>query len=127
VVDALCGPGWSFPEPEQGVWSDGPEARLLVPCRGGQTVEIEVELLARFGGPRRTVHVRLDGRPMQALVAPDQPDWPQVITLPIPATNGRETVAEISFQVHHPGRPADLGVNADTRRLGVLVRRVRVR
>ena len=123
TVDSLCGPGWSFPEPDQGVWSDGAEARLLAPCRGRRTMEIELQVLARFGGPRRSVQVRVDGRPVHTIEATAEPDWPQVIALPLPSAD----LAEVTFVIRSPARPADLGLNADTRRLGVLVRRVRVR
>lgn len=121
TVDSLCGPGWSFPEPEQGVWSDGAEARLLVPCRGAATLEMELQVLARYGGPRRSVEVRIDGRAVRTIEATAEPDWPQVVSLVLPATD----VAEVAFVIHDPARPVDLGLNPDTRRLGVLLRRVR--
>lgn len=121
TADSLCGPGWSFPEPEQGVWSDGAEARLLVPCRGAASVEVELQVLARHGGPRRSVAVRIDGRVVRTIEATAEPDWPQVVILALPAAD----VAEVAFVIHEPARPVDLGLNPDTRRLGVLVRRIR--
>lgn len=122
TVDALCGPGWSFPEAELGVWSDGAEARLVVPCRGATMLEVDTQVLARFGGPPRSVEVRLAGRLLHRLEAGDQPAWPRVIALPLPDANE----VEVAFVIRRPARPVDLGLNADARQLGVLVRRVRV-
>jgi len=122
TADALCGPGWSYPEPGQGTWSDGAEARLLAPCRGATTLEVEVQVFARYGGPGRSVEVRVNGRTLRVIDAPDQPDWPQVISLPLQPADD----VEVAFVIRRPARPVDLGVNADARRLGVLVHRVRV-
>lgn len=122
TLDALCGPGWSYPEPGQGAWSDGAEARVLVPCRGATMLEVEMQVLARYGGPRRSVEVRLSGRPLHKIEAPDQPDWPQVIAMKLEPADD----VEVAFVIRRPARPVDLGVNADARQLGVLVHRVRV-
>ncbi len=123
TVDKICGPGWSFPEPEQGLWSDGPEARLVLPTRRARTLELELQVLARYGGPARSVEVRVDGRVQRMIEATAEPDWPVVLTLKLP----RAQIVEVAFIIRRPGRPADLGLGADARQLGVLVRRLRFR
>src|SRR5262249_49906203 len=33
VIDALGGPGWSWPEPDRSFWADRADARLLIPLK----------------------------------------------------------------------------------------------
>lgn len=123
TLDALCGPGWSYPDPVHGTWSEGTEARLLVPCRGSTTLDVELQVLARYGGPPREVAVRVAGRTMHVLSAPEQPDGIHTLTMALPP----DDVAEVAFLIRHPARPVDLGINPDPRSLGVVIHRIRVR
>lgn len=122
TLDGFCGVGWSFPEPGQGTWSDGPEARLVLPTGGATTLDLELEVLAEYGGPARAVEVRIDGRVLASLEASAEADGLRSVPLQLP----RAEQVEVAFVIRRPGRPVDLGLNPDTRQLGVLVQRLRV-
>ena len=128
VVEAVCGPGWSFPELESGgTWTDGREARLSLPrpSDGPLTAELELHLLVRGGDAARRLEVRVDGRCSQVLWADEA--WSlRRVSVDVGAAP-RKTPVELSLLVTRPSRPADLGINRDRRRLGVLLRRARVR
>ncbi|HRE02790.1 MAG TPA: hypothetical protein PLV68_15930, partial [Ilumatobacteraceae bacterium] len=128
VCDSLCGPGWSYAEPnERIVWTDGREARLSVPVagRGPFVVDIECVVLGRHGGSPRRVALRAGGATVQTLVA-DQDDWLHHVSTPALVASSVGTV-ELSLLVDSPARPIDLGLGADWRRLGLRLGRVRVR
>ena len=128
VIDAVCGPGWSYPEPDAGgAWTDGREARLSLPRPSPEplVVEMALRLLPANGGDPRRVAVRIDGRPRRTLAAQDGFALQHVVCAIAPRP-GSSTL-ELSLLVDDPARPADLGLGADTRRLGALVHRVRVK
>jgi hypothetical protein len=122
IVDEVCGPGWSFPAWGYGIWSEGPEARLVLPTRGATNLELELEVLPRYGGPARTVEIRLNGKVRQTIEAPAEHAAPKILTLTLPS---KEQV-EVAFVIRKPARPSDLGLSQDTRRLGVQVSRLRL-
>jgi hypothetical protein len=127
VVDALCGPGWSSPEPEAGgAWTEGREARLSLPCPTSRpvTVELEVSLLPARKGARRLA-VREGGRTRARLDAGRDFEL-QRTQFTLPASNRRETV-DLSLLITRPARPLDLGLGGDDRRLGVMLLGARVR
>lgn len=132
TVDALCGPGWSFPESHAGgVWTDGSEARLSLPVgdlgASSVTVDMQLYVLGRHGGPPRVTSLRANGSTLTTLDA-EPLDSETEITLPgIQVGPPPFRTVEISIRVEHPTRPVDLGIGADMRRLAVMLRKVRVR
>ncbi|MBV9951746.1 MAG: nucleotidyltransferase family protein [Acidimicrobiia bacterium] len=128
TVEALCGPGWSFPEPDVGTWVEGTEGRLSLPLPEGHVagsevaVELVMTVLGRFEGPPRKVQVRAAGRRL-ATVRAGQGHTGAHLHLTVPVDG---PTVELSLLVRHPGRPIDLGISPDPRRLGVMVHRIRV-
>lgn len=127
AVDAMCGPGWSFPEPlAEGVWTDGSEARLLVPVGAAATaatVGLELSVLGRHGGPPRSVTFRIDGQTRATVHATAHDTAHTVVLTRLPVRAG---VVDLSLRLRGAARPVDLGIGPDTRRLAVHLRRVRV-
>jgi nucleoside-diphosphate-sugar epimerase len=127
TVEALCGPGWSFPEPGIGTWLDGREGRLSLPLpehrapSGTVAVEVALTVLGRFDGPPRKVQVRAGGRRL-ATVRAGRGNTGAHLQLTVPVTG---PTLELSLLVHRPARPVDLGIGPDRRRLGVMVHRIR--
>lgn len=121
TVDEICGPGWSFPQPGHGLWSEGSEARLVLPTRGASTLDVEIAVLPRHGGPARSVEVRVGGRVEKTIEASAEPEGPVLLTLMLPAAEQ----VDVAFVIRRPARPVDLGLSADARQLGVLVSRLR--
>lgn len=132
AVDALCGPGWSFPDSNAGgVWTDGSEARLSLPTgdlgAGPVTVDMQFYVLGRHGGSPRVISVRAGGATLTTIDAKPL-DSETEITLPAMRVGPLPwRTVEISLRVEHPARPIDLGINADIRWLAVMLRKVRVR
>jgi hypothetical protein len=127
VVEAVCGPGWSFPQPEAGgTWTEGREARisLMRPSGGRLVLELDLVVLgSRRGAPRR-LDVRVDGR-WAATAHGGYEDELRPIVIEVAPADVLQPLA-VSLLVTHSARPRDLGINSDTRRLGVFVRRIRV-
>lgn len=124
VVDAICGPGWWYPEPDaRGVWTEGAEARLSVPLPPhATTVDLQFSVLGRHGGPNRVIRIRAGGRTHAVLDAAEGHSWHQV-AVPVPDPSTKRL--EVSLRIVSPARPADLGLTPDPRCLGVLLHRVR--
>jgi NAD(P)-dependent dehydrogenase (short-subunit alcohol dehydrogenase family) len=129
AVEALCGPGWSFPEPGSGTWLEGTEGRLSLPLEdrpatGAQlVVELVLTVLGHFGGPSRVVRVRAAGRTLATLTA-ERDNASHHLSLPVPVPEGPSF--ELSLLVRHPGQPDKLGIGPDRRRLGLMVHRIRL-
>lgn len=129
TVEALCGPGWSYPETGTGAWVEGVEGRLSLPLLEppAHHADVEVELyltvLGRYGGPDRTVAVRAAGETLATLTA-DEVNVTHRLRLRPPPPHVHSV--ELSVLVTDPARPVDLGVGPDPRHLGALVHRVRV-
>jgi len=133
TVDALCGPGWSYPESRaRGVWTDGSEARLVMPAPPGAdalavdalAVDLELTLLGRHGGPARAVGFRALGRTLATMGADDD-NSTHAITLPLSPTPWG--TVDLSLRIRGAARPVDLGIGPDIRRLGLLLLRLRLR
>jgi hypothetical protein len=126
VVDALCGPGWSAPEPETGgTWTEGREARLFLPRPTSRsvTVELEVCLLPACGGTRRLA-VREGGRTRARLDAGADFEIRRT-KFSLPARRRHQPV-DLSLLITRPSRPVDVGLGPDDRQLGVMLLGARV-
>ena len=130
TVEAVCGPGWSYPEPGNGTWIEGVEGRLSLPrpVDGVAGFPLDVDLiltvLGRHGGAHRQVELRAAGQRLLTLEADDDSVTHQVqLVVPTPP----EPTVEVSILARPPARPIDLGLGPDDRKVSALVHRVRVR
>lgn len=111
---ALLAEGWSQPEPI-GCWSDGPGARLVLPAPiGGQALAlVDLSAFVPAGLPEQRVLLALDGEPALTLrIGP-----PEIVALILP--QGSRSIA---FSLPDALAPAQIGLSADARRLGILLR-----
>jgi GT2 family glycosyltransferase len=122
----LLGPGWSVPEP-WGTWSAGPTATLTLPPLPGDspwrvTIAGTPFVAGLAPGERRRVSVDAGGGPVEAAVAPGT----DALTLAVdvddtPARAG----ATLMFTFPDAVSPSALGLNEDTRPLGVALTALR--
>ncbi len=121
----VLGEGWSLPERE-GVWSDGPEARLRLPLPGEGAGALAVELdLRPFivpGDETRALDVFLDGRHEPLELAGEE--FERVVRLRADPRPGR-SLLELALLVRNPADPPSHGIE-DDRRLGVFLRSLRI-
>ncbi|MCW5890150.1 MAG: hypothetical protein KIT14_06310 [bacterium] len=122
------GRGWS-PPGAASRWTEGPRAELAFELGDGfaEASQPVVHLLvgAFLFGPlqEQRVDVELDGRPAARwrFTPTDAPRWE---TIPLPARgDGR---VRLTFHNRTPTSPASVGFNADPRRLGLSLARLRV-
>lgn len=132
TVDRYGGPGWSYSGVD-GTWTDGAEARVLLPVEVSPDADlvatIEVMPYCVAQSPRRAVEVRVDERAVArfefdgATLAPGF----QTLTMLLGGAPPRRAASlELSFVVDRPMSPAALGLSSDARRVGLMVRRLRV-
>jgi hypothetical protein len=125
---------WSFADARDGGrWTTGPEARLLwdvSPSDGAfagrdLTCRIEAEGFVTPSHPRMTALVFANDRRIATLrfVHGRTPPVAHEFTIPCGAIGGDPCLC-LCFDLRHPRSPASLGVRADGRLLGLLVRRV---
>jgi hypothetical protein len=76
--------------------------------------------LADVVGRPQTVEIALDGKPVRRITL-DTADW-RLVIVPVPGPLGR--TVHVELRVGFTVVPAALGVNADTRRIGVLTQAV---
>jgi len=121
--------GWSSPE-EWGTWSVGGRSALRVAFDLAITlpitVELELQALVR-SGLTQSVAISVNGRGVAVLVFdPSRPE--RVEPIEIRAEDlSPEFAAEIAFDISNPTAPADIGPSSDRRKLGVAIRRLRIR
>lgn len=125
-VRAAClGPGWSTPEPG-GLWSEGEEARLFLPrwlWRPCRALAIDLAVL-----PRPADHPSLALRAEAAGLCLAQQQMgtghPQPWMCPLHGLWEPGAGLEIVLRFDGLATPADLGINADTRLLGLFLRSI---
>jgi hypothetical protein len=128
-ADPLDSPlyGWSFPE-DGGRWSDGREAALAVVVEPGATAELALDLSAFVGrgDHEQRVTIAADGgTPTVLRFGADDLDLkPREVRIAVPPTTDGNAV--LTFAVRAPRSPAEVGLSADERKLGVLLRSVRL-
>jgi hypothetical protein len=128
-TDPLDSPlhGWSFPEPG-GRWSVGRKAALAVRVEPGMPAELVLDLSAFVGrnsGRRQRVAIAAGGdRAVERFDGADVDLRPREVRVAVPST--ADGVATLTFEIASPRSPAKIGVSADERKLGVLLRSVRL-
>ena len=110
--------GWSTPDPNFGLWSDGRKASLAIrqPVAGRDTVlNIRMEAFVAAGRPWQRVHVTVSGRTVA--------DWviksaaPATYRLVIPASGfAANSTAEIVFDLPDAASPASVDAGLTDRR-----------
>ncbi len=119
------GDGWSVPE-AWGAWTDGPRATLQLRFPSPPDRDMCLSLLARGlivpAQPEMTVHVSVNGAPIETLALRSTDFSP--IRLTIPASHFHDDACEIAFDIPNPLRPEEDGSAPDARRLGLAVARM---
>jgi hypothetical protein len=114
------GGSWAWPE-EWGVWSNGDQAKMILPVPQGnppKQLNLSVRAFVSPLHPKQHIEVFVDQMPPQSaiLTSPDQNTW--VINLP-PDVAKRKYL-ELQFHFKNPASPKDVGgVPGDDRRLGL--------
>jgi hypothetical protein len=116
--------GWSFPE-DGFIWSVGAESRLQIPVPPvppGSEPILELDLNP-FVAPGRTTGQRLAVSVNGVRVGEASIEGEGPVGFRIPSAS-LGAGGMMLVELHHPdaARPADLGVNGDTRRLGFMLR-----
>ncbi len=121
LVDALA-QDWSAPSVD-GIWSDGttPTLRLALPPGTGAGTMLTMQAIgfAATPGGTQAVDVVANGQPVAHWTLPDLGAATVQATLPAGPVL-------LALHVASPGRPIDRHENADTRRLGILLRSLRL-
>lgn len=125
VADICCAEGWAPPE-AGGVWSIAPVSRLILPrvlrCDAA-VLGFDLSVLPRpDGAPPLGVTLEVDGRVMARAGFHAAPPGPWLC----PLRGGWQVgePLELTFRLADLRTPQDLGINVDTRPLGVFLRRI---
>ena len=115
--------GWSQPEPG-GTWTDGEEAEIILNL--AQPVVNDLILVAKFFPfvndlhPELSVDVLVNEETIATWVIAFKPDIADQGIAPIPVSLLEDaSLLTIKFRIHEPISPAALGLNSDTRKLGL--------
>ena len=130
VVDQYGGPGWSATGVD-GTWTDGAEARVVlpvdVPSGVGVTVTFEGIPFCVGVSPHRRIDVRVNDH----VVARLDFDGAAFVPGPIQVSVAGDVLRpgeplELGFVVRRPVVPATLGLSSDPRRVGLRLHRLRI-
>jgi hypothetical protein len=115
--------GWSWPE-KTGRWTDGYLAAFAIHGREGQTghsLRLRATMLGDSNGKSQIVDVYHRWRRLARL------SWqgPGVGVIPLPPMLSRLEVLTLQLWIHRPVVPANIGLGADTRRLGLFLEDLR--
>jgi hypothetical protein len=122
------GADWSFPE-EQGTWTTGREAVLLLRVEDPPT--LESPLVVRFGlapvltplRPHLEVDVTVNGRKMARWAFVGTTWSPQVVEVEVDRSLWQPSgVLEIRLVIHRPTAPNSINAGSDSRPLGLCLR-----
>ncbi|RYD85387.1 MAG: hypothetical protein EOP84_02655 [Verrucomicrobiaceae bacterium] len=123
---AYLGEGFSTQE-GWGVWTDGPVAKVNLPTSvvppGTKVLRFLVNGFIGEASPTQSVQVFING----ASAGTWTWTWPgegaapaeRVVTLPEGTISATAPVMQIEFRIATPVSPADVGLNADARKLGL--------
>jgi hypothetical protein len=112
--------GWSHPDPG-GRWTIGPVARLLLrPSSAPTLLEWEAAPVSAPSAPPTRVEVTANG---VALGAIDYEGDPRRVQLPLQNAAGEHELL-LSWRIHNPRSPKQLGLSEDPRPLGLFFRSI---
>jgi hypothetical protein len=119
--------GWSGPE-DWGVWSDGPEAKLLLPLASsgdpGVALEITTRAFVPAGYPALTVTVTAADETLAVWQFTREAVRSLVLDIPRRAVSPVGLL--LAFKIQRPESPRRLGLHDDGRLLGLGLHRIRV-
>jgi hypothetical protein len=126
---AALGNGWSLPE-QSGCWTNGPAASLQwhslvsLPVRGNLILRVS----NAFGPPSKGTkgRVEINGHTLGPFLVPPGHALPTELAFAIPETILGDRDMEVRIMIDEPTSPAELGLSADRRRLGLSVESIRV-
>ncbi len=117
------GGSWAWPE-EWGVWSNGDQAKMIIPVPQGNSSQPpkQLKLIVRAFisslHPKQDVEVFIDGMPPQVASFSDPKANTWVINLP--PSMDKKKYLELQFHFKNPASPKDVGgVPGDDRKLGM--------
>jgi glycosyltransferase involved in cell wall biosynthesis len=119
--------GWGGLEP-WGVWTVGPRAEVVLPLEGRSTrpvkIRIEGQMFVHARAPAARGRVAINqGRPVPFEATLARPEVGIELAVdPRDMAKGSRLV--LHFEIDRPTAPADVAVSADTRRLGLGLRRI---
>jgi hypothetical protein len=127
VEIAQRGSGWSEQE-RWGVWTDATEAHLVFVLDGERpraNLQLSLNATGFASEDAQTVEAFVNGQRVSSLNV--QVDRFATYDVTIPESHLRvhdngETVVHVVFEIQNPTSPAELGINDDSRRLGMGVR-----
>jgi hypothetical protein len=130
TVDRLGGPGWSYSDVD-GTWTDGTEARVVLPVAVDGEAELVVTLdLVPYlvaASSQRRVEVRADDRTVARLNFDGRTYVRAPVVVRVARRHGHDSEPlELAFVIHRPQVPATLGLSSDARRVGLKLRRLRI-
>lgn len=118
----FLGEGWGSIEP-WGVWSVGNTAAVHIKLNNTNDAKVEFTLNAFLAGkhPEVTVTPILAGKPLAPFKIDASRPLPIVWTVNIPHAflKSHEGLLDIEFRISSPASPAELGLSADGRKLGI--------
>lgn len=126
------GAGWSWPEPAH-VWSDGPEARLILPlARGPSDADAGALRLRLVGAPASFPfrgRLSVDGRALLDVRLTKPTTSPVVLDAPLPrgVLAGAEGSLHLDFSIESCWSSAGPSAEHDTRQLGYALQSLEVR
>jgi hypothetical protein len=114
------------------VWSEGPSAQLTLPIDARVPGQLRIALqLGAFVAPgsEQRIHCSLNGIAVAEwqLQPGEAASWRQ-LRIPPPALEAARNSQHllVRFQIESPASPQSLGLNSDTRQLGVALQRVQL-
>jgi hypothetical protein len=123
INDPPMWPGWSVPE-KWGTWSDGDSSLMLLAL--SNTPQNDIELLINGHAfladkhPSQEVDILVNGHHVATLKYDQQSNGGvRVVKIPKPLALEKNGQLLIKFNFKNPKSPAELGLSADTRRLGL--------
>lgn len=118
----FLGEGWGSVEP-WGVWSIGNTAAVRIKLRNADDTKVEFTLNAFLAGkhPEVTVTPILAGKPLAPFKIDASRPLPIVWSLNLPRAflDSHDGLLDIEFRIASPASPAELGLSADGRKLGI--------
>jgi len=128
TLDAHGGIGWTWDTDPDGAWTDGPEARVLVPLAEIPASGLRLSLFARpfVAANRIRIDVRVNDRRVARYRFTPADGAHAWYTIELPAAIARSVgPLELAFVVRWPQIPTLLGLPDDRRRLGLFVSEIR--